>query len=154
LVGYLGEKTQHNWWPSGFYAPTSAMFLNPVFPRTSRLAGYRGVVEAARRVHDEHIGIGRVFHLFRLPDEIEHELHRAVLAGEGGGSAGEPPASLESAMDELARLANGGLSAPEGPVKVGTRRHILDPDTIQDIARHYQDAFQREIRCFPYLTAA
>ena len=33
-----------------------------------------GVLEAARRVHDEHIGVGRAFHPFRLPEIMEQRL--------------------------------------------------------------------------------
>src|SRR5437773_108710 len=76
LVGYLGEKLQYNWWASSFYDPFAMDFLSPVFGRTARLAQYNGVREAARRVHDANVGIGRVFHLFRLPEETEHDLHR------------------------------------------------------------------------------
>ena len=74
IVGYLGEKAQFDWWQSGFFTPSSAAFLNPVFARTSALAQYHGVKEAARRLHDEHIGVGRMFHLFRLPETLEQSL--------------------------------------------------------------------------------
>jgi hypothetical protein len=71
IVGFLGEKSQRNWWPSEFFSDTAPAFLNPVFGKTATLAQYHGVKEAARRVHDDHIGVGSVFHLFRLPDSIE-----------------------------------------------------------------------------------
>jgi hypothetical protein len=29
IVGYLGEKAQFAWWPTEFYTPSSAAFLNP-----------------------------------------------------------------------------------------------------------------------------
>ena len=65
LVGFLGERAQHAWWPTAFYEPSSRHFLEPVFVKTARLAQYHGVVEAARRLHDEHLSVGS-FHLFRL----------------------------------------------------------------------------------------
>jgi hypothetical protein len=74
IVGFLGEKGQHNWWSSEFFSATAPAFLNPVFGKTTTLAQYHGVKESARRVHDEHIGVGRVFHLFRLPESIEQAL--------------------------------------------------------------------------------
>ncbi|MEI6263193.1 MAG: BrxE family protein, partial [Deltaproteobacteria bacterium] len=68
LVGYLGEKDQFNWWPTTFICSFSNLFLSPVFPRTTLLSQYHGILEAARRLHDERIGVGSVFHLFRLPE--------------------------------------------------------------------------------------
>ena len=53
IVGFLGEKGQHNWWSSEFFSATAPAFLNPVFGKTATLAQYHGVKEAARRVHDE-----------------------------------------------------------------------------------------------------
>ena len=55
LIGYLGEKNQSNWWSSSFFTPQSSSFLNPVFGKTSFIAQYQGVKEAATRMHDEHI---------------------------------------------------------------------------------------------------
>jgi len=76
IVGYLGEQLQPTWWSSSFLAPVSTAFLTPMFSKTALLAQYHGIREAAARIHDEHIGIGKgVFHLFRLPDTLEQELH-------------------------------------------------------------------------------
>lgn len=150
LVGYLGEKNQHNWWPSAFLSPTSPAFLQPLYPRSAHLAAYHGVVEAGRVLHDEHIGIGRIFHLFRLPEEMEHELHAIALASPLPTGL----QSLDAAARELTRLARGGLTAPEGPVRIGTRDTLWEEDAAEDVARHYADAFHRGIRCFPYFSAS
>src|ERR1044071_7696845 len=75
IVGFLGEKSQFGWCPTAFYEPSSRLFLEPVFPKTYRLAQYNGVREAARLLHDEYVGVGNVFHLFRLPEEMEQDLH-------------------------------------------------------------------------------
>jgi hypothetical protein len=43
LVGFLGEQSQFNWWPSAFFAPSSSAFLAPVFNQEipqSLLRGY------------------------------------------------------------------------------------------------------------------
>lgn len=152
LVGYLGEKSQHGWWPSTFLAAASRAFLQPAYPRSASLAAYHGVVEAGRVLHDQHIGIGRVYHLFRLPEEMEHDLHLAALENEDELSTWRAAslASREAATRELTRIANGGLTAPEGPVRLGTRKSIDRTETIEDVARHYADAFHRGTRCFPY----
>ena len=49
LVGFLGEKAQFGWWPTSFFGEYSLRSLEFVAPKTSRLAQYHGVVEAARR---------------------------------------------------------------------------------------------------------
>ena len=77
LVGYLGERAQYDWWPTEFYETSSRLFLEPVYSRTFNLAQYHGVLEAARLLHDEHLSVGS-FHLFRLPEEIEQDLHNLV----------------------------------------------------------------------------
>jgi hypothetical protein len=82
LVGFLGERAQFAWWPTAFYEASSRLFLEPVFSKTSRLAQYHGVLEAARRLHDEHLSVGS-YHLFRLPEEVEQDLHAIVQSSDG-----------------------------------------------------------------------
>lgn len=74
VVGFLGEKDQAGWWPSGFCASASTAFLLPAFPRTLTPARYEGLCRAAQLVHDEHVGLGDVYHLFRLPEALEQAL--------------------------------------------------------------------------------
>src|SRR5690606_20632281 len=80
LVGFLGERAQCAWWPTAFYEASSRLFLEPVFSKTSRLAQYHGVLEAARRLHDEHLSVGS-YHLFRLPEAIDQDLHAMMQDG-------------------------------------------------------------------------
>ena len=71
LIGYLGEKGQSNWWSSEFFSATAAAFLAPIFNRSLFLAQYQGATAAAAKIHDEAIGVGRIYHLFRLPIGLE-----------------------------------------------------------------------------------
>jgi len=48
LVGYLGEKEQFGWWQTSLLHPDNRSFLAPVFARTSTLAQYHCLREAAR----------------------------------------------------------------------------------------------------------
>jgi hypothetical protein len=57
LVGYLGERQQANWWSSSFLDRTSEAFLMPIFGSAIANARVVGVTEAARRVHDDAIGL-------------------------------------------------------------------------------------------------
>ena len=83
LVGFLGEQNHFNWWNCSFFSPSSKSFLAPVYGKTLFLAQYYGVQEAAIKVHDNYIGVGRgVFHSFRLPESIEQKLHAILCAAE------------------------------------------------------------------------
>ena len=42
------------------------------------LARYHGVCEVAMLVHDEHIGVGANFHLYRMPESAERSAAKAV----------------------------------------------------------------------------
>ena len=122
IVGYLGEKAQLAWWQSSFLDPNAKAFLQPSFPRTWRLSQYHGVIEAALRVHDEFIGIGRVYHLFRLPEEMEHSLHDAFQASSESPFMEEALASREVATEALQIMARGRAGLGEGPEESAVKR--------------------------------
>lgn len=152
LVGYLGEQNP-SWWPSQFFSPNANAFLGPVFARSTSLAQYQGVTAAAARKHEEHIGEGRTFHLFRLPEIFEQS-----AAGVFSDKAFESRvrtlvASRNQALDRLAELAGGPVSASEGPVVVGDLTDELS-DALESCAALYLDAFKKGIQCFPFLREA
>lgn len=149
LVGYLGEQNP-SWWPSQFFSPNANAFLGPVFARSTLLAQYQGVTAAAARRHEEHIGEGRTFHLFRLP-----EIYEQSAAGVFSDKAFESQirtlvASRDQALGRLAELAGGPVSASEGPVVVGDLTDGLS-DALESCAALYLDAFKKGIQCFPFL---
>jgi hypothetical protein len=150
LVGYLGEKNQLGWWATDFLSPVAKAFLEPSFPRTWRVAQYTAATEAARRVHDEHIGVGNVFHLFRLPEELERQLHTHMLANPGDEKPFASLAARDSAMQALDEFASGTNTSKEGPINIGKLSHIRELDAFRLIARHYRDAFERGSKVFPY----
>jgi hypothetical protein len=151
IVGYLGEKAQFDWWPSGFLTPSSAAFLNPVFARTASLAQYHGVKEAARRVHDDHIGIGRVFHLFRLPETLEQSLFEVLQDPAAATVTHLGLGSQATALEALQSFFKTPASVREGPVQIGTVAD-LDGDAWLGAAAHcYHAAFTKGMRSYPYL---
>jgi hypothetical protein len=121
-VGYLGERHGSNWWSSSFLDPTSEAFIAPIFGATAANARIVGVTEAARRIHDDAIGVGRIFHAFRLPEALEHELHRTVGMTEGIAII----TSVEAALEELDTLSTGRVAAMPGPVHVGPFQVLAD----------------------------
>lgn len=153
LVGFLGEKKQFNWWDTTFLDATGRRFLETVFPRTAFEAGLRCATEAARLVHDAQIGRVGAYHLFRFPVEIEDAI-------EGQIAQQLDPAWLafvadrDAADHELQAMSASPVTAPEGPVQVGTEKKVLSPDSLSDMAAHYRAAFAQGIRCYPYFGAA
>ena len=156
VVGYLGEQGQHGWWSSEFFSPNAAAFLTPVFGKTATLAQYHGVKEAARRVHDEHIGIGRVFHLFRLPESIEQAVFEVLQDPANADALRTSIESQDAATAALQAFGAGETvdrSAPaqHGPIQMGTILDLHGTCWLSDTAGCYQAAFTAGSRVFPYL---
>ena len=124
LVGFLGEKDHFSWWQSSFFASGSNAFLAPVFPRTQLLAQLEGVTRAASLQHDDRIGVGDVYHLFRLPEDIEQGLHRVLHGSVVRESLTHRITSRELALSNLSEVAAtiGGLAT--GPVCVGRLQDV------------------------------
>jgi hypothetical protein len=152
LVGFLGEKSQCNWWSTSFYTPSSVRFLEPVFARTAPLAQYHGAVEAARRFHDENLSVGS-FHVFRLPEEIEQDLHEIVQLQQL--ELFDPSLIVDrgSALTALAKLTHGTADEAVGPVLVGKIDELRSSALLGKIGAIYQRALSSETHALPYLVA-
>jgi len=146
LVGYLGEREQSHWWSSSFLGRTSGVFLAPVFANAAGNTRLIGVTEAARRVHDEAIGVGRAFHLFRLPQTLERELHRTISAAADVSDID----SVDEALDELKELSSGDAAPRSGPMHVGTVAMLDNAEWVAAVASHYVAAFKVGFQTFPY----
>lgn len=150
VVGFLGERAQFNWWPTAFYESSSKSFVDPVFSKTARLARYHGVLEAARRLHDEHLSVGS-YHLFRLPEEVEQDLHAIVQSSAGAELTSQALLGEEAALDALQRLAAESATSSVGPTAVGSIKDIDSTDTLKAIAAAYLSAFTKNAKTYPYL---
>ena len=106
LIGYLGENYQAKWWDCSFVSTSSDAFLTPIFPKSKLLAKYTGVCEAAIKIHDEYIGIGRHFHLYRLPDSIEQNIAKIIREKEFEDSINIGISSKDAAISELSKLSS------------------------------------------------
>ena len=152
LVAYLAE--QHaGWLSSQFFGARAAAFLSPVFVRTLFQAQCNGATAAAARLHDEAIGVGRAFHLFRLPEMQEEGI--AAALGDAAFAAGlkQHLASPDAALAQLATLAT--------PCEAGDGARLVEGDLVdaadavfQTMAGLYLDAFQRGIKTFPFVREA
>jgi hypothetical protein len=151
LVGFLGEERQASWWPSRFLSATSESFLKPVFAKTMAAAQYHGVRDAAARVHDERIGVGRVLHLFRLPEVIEQRLFADLLNVGIPVDVGQALASRDAALARLRECFRSPVELHQGPVQVGTAEDLRGPAWLSRVASAYHVAFEGDARSFPYL---
>jgi hypothetical protein len=149
LVGFLGEKRQANWLDCSFLDATGRRFLETTFPRTAFSAALRSTTEAARLLHDSRIGRVGVFHLFRLPVDTEDALE-SQIADLPNEDALSWISSRETALEELGRMDEAHVTAPQGPIQVGVEKKILVPSSISELAAHYHSAFAGNFQCFPY----
>ncbi len=150
VVGYLGESNQHNWWPSSFFAPTSHAFLTPVFTRTPVLAQCTGATSAAALVHDRLIGVGRVYHLFRLPEDLEQAIHRALYDPDLCARIMALTANKDAALTHLRTTAATAVSLAVGPTFVGDAMTLRSPDAWSKAAAYYLHAFEQNTQIYPY----
>jgi hypothetical protein len=151
-VGFLGEAGQHAWWPSGFLAPTARPFLRPVFENATLVAQYHGVAEAARRVHDERIGIGQVSHLFRLSESVEHGLFELLTQAPVRRELADCVGSAEAAETKLKAIGSGAPDVSPGPVRIGRADATETAESVATLAAYYLAAFTVRIQCFPYFS--
>jgi len=144
-VAFLGEKEQANWWPSSFLSRSGQAFLSPVFPKTIALARVNGASNAAQVSHDEHIGIGDVYHLFRLPENIEHDISHLLTKDV---SVLEIISSKESAQLGLEALSAGKVTQGVGPLLI--EKPSIDQGMIADMASAYLQGFGAGEQVYPY----
>jgi hypothetical protein len=150
LVGYLGEQHQYNWWPSAFFTSSSRAFLVPMFSKTAFLAQYHGVKAAASRMHDDHIGLGKVYHLFRLPERLEQALFQRLQDHAFMDALRAPLHDKDQALERLATCADSHPASAEGPVLVGDIAELGHGKTFGRLAQYYWSAFAQNTHVYPY----
>lgn len=153
LVGYLGERGQANWWGSEFFSATASAFLAPIFNRSLFLAQYQGATAAAAKAHDEAIGVGRIYHLFRLPIGLEQASADALSDTAFVDALQAKLANRELAIARLAEIAEKPESAFPGPVSLGQMSQDLRVE-LKRAAGVYYSAFTAGIQTLPYIREA
>lgn len=152
VVGYLGEREQCGWWQSSFLSASSQAFLAPLFARTQLQAQCNGVTGAASLVHDARIGVGNVYHLFRLPEGMEQGIHRELhdsdLAEHITGAVRERVIALE----HLRTMANLPTEMGIGPTRIGATNDLDNPTAWRNVASQYLLAFENGSEVYPYFS--
>ena len=117
-VGLLGEKDHGNWWPSLWFTSSAVSFLTPIYGKRLDAARYQSLVATARLVHDTRIGVGRAFHLFRLPETLERRLQHTVVQNDAIDirQVTQDRDDAENLLDEIAKPVETG----PGPIRVGS----------------------------------
>ena len=149
-VSILGETADPKWWNSNWFSTTADSFLKPVFGNEFGAAIYHGSLEASKRVHDERIGVGRVFHLFRLPEEMELKINSIVL-----GESCSPIKELtepEQATNFIKELSLDETFSEIGPNRVGAFKDLMGKKWIRILTSNYKSAFDNSKQTFPYFT--
>lgn len=152
VVGFLGEQGQPGWWSSSFFSSGSSAFLTPVFPRNPNLARYTGVTQAASLVHDERIGVGRVYHLFRLPEDMEQNLHTIVQDNALWQDVSLHIGSKDAALTHLHLLADATADTAVGPIRVGDVQDIRRSSAWSTLAALYANGFETGFPVYPYFS--
>ena len=148
-VAFLGEKPNQNWWDSRYLDSTGQKFMENIFPKAAFAAAVEGASKSACGFHDERIGKGNVFHLFRLPISIEQSIHQFLLSEEIREFS-QSITDQESAMQIIREMVDSSVDAPEGPVQVGTRKDLGTDFSIAEMAKHYLCAFESSQHTLPY----
>lgn len=156
IIAALGERMNPPWWRTQFLTDVGLRTLGRVFPRTAIRTALESTTIVARADHDKRIGIGRRYHLFRLPTALEHVLIDAMM---------EEPFCVEATalvkeqrddlLCELAKLANlRAVPTTEGPFKLAPAVLLLERSAIEEMAAHYRTSVETGRRVFPYFEEA
>jgi len=156
VVLALGESASPAWWKTEFMNETGLRFLERLYPRTAFHAAVQAAGKAAGDAHDRAVGRVGVYHLFRLPESLETELHRIPPDPADDffptlrNAIGRPEEMLKllASMcgDEIADTAPGAR-------KIGNDNDIMTTAGIRKTAAVYHTAFARNKPGFPYFTA-
>jgi hypothetical protein len=102
-------------------------------------------------VHDEHIGVGRVFHLFRLPETLEQSLFEWLQEPARAAAAHPDITSRDTALEALQSCFQTTAAPPEGPIQIATVADLDGEGWLGAAARCYHGAFTKGTRSYPYL---
>ena len=151
VVAALGERSDPPWWKTQFLTRVGLRNMERLLPRTAARGALSSVIRAAQIDHDRKVGVGRHYHLFRLPMHLENALDALLGDPEQLGDLQDLLVSddhlLRSRLDELSGEL---ITANEGPIDLGVVSRIGNPSSLAKVAAIYRLAFLDGIRRFPY----
>jgi len=155
-VGLLGEKDHAGWWATSFFNPQSSAYLSPVFPRNVLIAQCQGTTSAAMKLHDDRIGVGNVYHLFRLPEDLERGVYECVAslkATQRLSGLANPDGAADFLETASKAVVNDGGDKGAGPIRVGSLDEMRNQSNWELAAARYAKALKSSIEVFPYFAS-
>ena len=147
-VAFLGQRSHAGWWDSDFLTPVGVQYLGLIYPKTASMAAVTSGCEAAKRIHDERIGRGRVSHLFRMPSDAEIGVSRRTAISHQELAR---LCSSDAATAALAEIARTTAPAPGvGPILLGQTEQAKQKNALSRIAATYARGFREGTQVFPY----
>lgn len=156
IVLALGESASHAWWKTEFMNEVGLKFLERIYPRTFFQAAVQAAGKAASDVHDQAVGRVGVYHLFRLPESLETEIHRMPLDSvETFFTAMRDALGHPEKLMYLLKLlcVEAGADAAPGAKRIGNDKDFLTTAGFEKIAAMYHRAFVQGKPSFPYFAA-
>ena len=157
LILALGESAQPPWWKTEFMNKTGLSFLERLYPRTPIRAAVHAAGRAACDAHDKAVGRVGVYHLFRLPESLESEIHAFPSFGDD-----EFISQFRLCLgrrEDLIKMLTTLCSDQEpttgtaGPKRIGTELDATKMEALVRAAAVYRDAFTQGKPAFPYFAA-
>jgi len=156
LISALGESSNPVWWKTEFMNETGLRFLERLYPRTSVRAAVHAAGRVACEVHDKTVGRVGVYHLFRLPESLEVEMHKTAPS-EDDDFFKRFRLCLSQQDNLLEMLAqhceDTGLKAAAGPKRIGTASDATTIEGLVTATSVYRNAFKQGKQAFPYFAA-
>jgi hypothetical protein len=141
-----GEALPGKCWDSDGLGKTGQTDLLTVFPRTSLVAASNHAAKLAQAHHDAVTRATGVFHLFRLPTDVEASIHHELMIAIPNDH--DVQGKLWTELEDLPEFA---AAAQEGPVNLGEIKLTVAKD-ISKIASAYKAAFDAGLSVVPYFT--
>lgn len=109
-------------------------------------------------VHDEHIGVGSVQHLFRLSEDLEQSIHHLAQTSTFSEECAALTVDKQSALDYLLRHTDDGAqtagASAQGPVRIGDVALIRNASACSELCTYYAAAFRANAPAYPYFYQA
>lgn len=154
LVLALGETAVPAWWKTEFMNETGLRFLERLCPRTPVRAAVHAAGRAACEAHDKAVGRVGVYHLFRLPESLETEIHSSPSSEDAGFINRFRPClgRREDLLEMLSTLCSGPLvkGVAAGPKRIAAELDAVRTHALGMAASVYHEAFKRGEPAFPY----
>jgi hypothetical protein len=93
-----------------------------------------------------------VYHLFRLPEDIEQGLHQILHSQELEKKIREIISNKETAISYLREQSKDTASKGVGPTRIGNVKQIRTPKTWQSVSGLYLTAVEKSLGIFPYFS--